>query len=111
MDAIELIDFKSRESFFFAEDEEDEDVLYLIPAEGDEGDVKISKASDYYYLNVGDAFKKLGFEYQKYTIMFEVEKTTHDGRDIFVLKNRRAIKRKDKDTNNENNDNDKKEDG
>lgn len=104
MDAIELIDFKNKTSFFFAEDEDDEDVLYLIPATDEDGDVKISRSGDYYYLNLGDAMKKLGYLYEEYTIMFEVEKSSHDGKEIFVLKNRRSIKRREKDND------DKKED-
>jgi len=97
MDAIEMMSLDSIKSFFIAQDEDNEDILYLIPQNDSLGDAKVAKAGDYYYLNVGDVFKNLELKYKEYTIMYEVEKMEHDGSIIFALKERRQNKRKDKD--------------
>ena len=98
MDAIELMQMANRKSFFLAQDEENEEILYLMPQNDLEGDAKLAKAGSYYYLNVGDAFKNMGIKYKEYTVMYEVEKAEYEGSDIFVLNNKRSIKRKDKET-------------
>ncbi|SKB27105.1 hypothetical protein [Daejeonella lutea] len=98
IEAIEVMQLKSQGSYLLATDEERSDLLYLIPTDSADGVGKVAKAGDYYYLNVGDAFQKLGFKYTEYTIMFDIEKNEYDGKDIFILKKRKEIKRKEKST-------------
>ena len=101
IEAIEVMQLSNQGSYLLATDEEDANVLYLIPSDVTEGVGKVAKAGDYYYLNVGDAFQKLGFKYKEYTIMFDIEKSEYEGKEIFILKKRREIKRKEKITTNE----------
>jgi len=96
IEAIEIMQLKNQGSYLLATDEEDANVMYLIPTDSSNGVGKVAKAGDYYYLNVGDAFEKLGFKYTEYTIMFDIEKSEYEGKEIFILKKRKEIKRKEK---------------
>lgn len=96
MDAIKLIDLEKIKSFLIAQDEDNEDVLYLLPQKDVEGDAKVARAGSYFYLNVGDVFKNLGLKYKEYTIMYEVEEMEYEGNIIYALKEKRQNKRKDK---------------
>jgi hypothetical protein len=96
MDAIQLIDLERIKSFLIAQDEDDEEILYLLPQNDGEGDAKVARAGQYYYLNVGDVFKNLGLKYKEYTIMYEVEKMEHEEKTIYALREKRQNKRKDK---------------
>ncbi|MDN5289629.1 MAG: hypothetical protein JWR38_5908 [Mucilaginibacter sp.] len=101
IEAIEVMQLKNQGSYLLATDEEDENVMYLIPTDTADGVGKVAKAGDYYYLNVGDAFQKLGFKYKEYTIMFDIEKSEYEDKEIFILRKRKDIKRKEKSTSNE----------
>lgn len=70
--------------------------IYLIDDENFEGTAKISKAGDYYYLNVGGLFDKIGVDYKTYSVIYDLVKEQYGTRDMFVLKQRKPKLRRDK---------------
>ena len=97
MEAIEFMKLENKNSYQIALDEENTKVIYLVETEDTNNSAKVAKAGAYYYLNAGDAFERLGFKYTEYTIMFDISKDRYEDKDLYVLKQVREIKRKDKD--------------
>ncbi len=97
IEAIEFMGLQNQASFLVATDEEKEDVLYLLEENESKNTAKVAKAGNYYYLNVGDAFDTLNYDYKGHTIMFDITKDEYEGKAVFILKKRREIKRKQKD--------------
>lgn len=95
-EAANVMNLAEKRTFQFATDEERNEVLYLIESSEDKGVAKISKAGTYFYLNVGDAFDALGFNYKTYTIIFDIAKDDYNGKTVYVLTQKRKILRKDK---------------
>lgn len=96
MEANNLMTLEAEQAFQFAKDTEDKSKYYLIPGTTEEGAGKIAKAGAYYYLNLGDAFETVGFDYVKEIISFDVRKDTHDGKTIYVLHKRKPTVRTEK---------------
>lgn len=63
--------------------------IYMVPALGNEKAFKVSKAGDYYYINLKHIFDKRGIEYQSESNIYDIRKQNSSGVDYFVL-----IKRK-----------------
>lgn len=99
MEAIEYMNLKNQESFLIAKDDEKDGVFYLVKSNEVKGAAKVAKAGNYYYLNVGDAFEKLNYDFKGYTIMFNITKDSYEGKDLYILSKYRETKRKDKDDN------------
>lgn len=70
--------------------------IYLIEQDDDAGAAKIAKAGDYYYLNVGSLFDDLGEDYKSYTIIYDIKKELYNDKDMFVLKKRKPLRKKNK---------------
>jgi len=96
MEAIEFMKLENKGSYLLATDEEKKDVFYLLETADSKGAATVAKAGAYYYLNVADAFDTLEFDYKNYTIMFDITKDTYEGKELYVFKKKREIKRKDK---------------
>jgi hypothetical protein len=96
MEAIEFMKLENQDSYLIATNEEKEGVFYLLKSDKTSGVAKIAKAGAYYYLNVGDAFEKLGYDYKGNTIMFDISKDSYEGNDLYIFTKYREIKRKEK---------------
>lgn len=71
-------------------DAADKKDLYFVPAdENAQGAVKVAKAGQYYYMNLGALFTQMNLEYDKRTIAFDISKTDYNGTDIYLLTKRR----------------------
>lgn len=97
-EAIELMGMKAEDKFKIAinRTQEDQDNLYLIRCiesqnENCENSVKISKAGDYFYLNLTAYFDDLHLEYEKYLYIYNIYVKEYNGAQIYYLK-RRAVK-------------------
>lgn len=55
-----------------SEDKNDNCVYMIVNNEEDESSMKISKAGEYYYLNMKDFFNELGLDYKRKTIIFDI---------------------------------------
>lgn len=93
IEASNLMGLSNKESFLIGKDKNDENKLYLLES-NNEGSVKISKAGEYYYLNAGNVFELMEYDYKKYTIMFDVTVDKYNDSDIYVLNKRIPKERK-----------------
>lgn len=75
MDAIEMLGLGENKSVRIAKGEDYEDTgnLYIkVCTENERGAFTVSKAGDYYYLNAKNLFNKLGLNYQKEKIIYDI---------------------------------------
>lgn len=96
IDAIKYMNLSNRKNFRVAINDEDGSGLrniYLIEEEGSVGVAKVSKAGDYFYLNVGDLFDRLDLNYKENTIIFDIKKEQYNDKDLFILKMRKLKRR------------------
>lgn len=97
IEAINFMELAKRKFFRVAIGDEDGvsvSNIYLIEQDDATGAAKIAKAGEYYYLNVGSLFEELEEDYKNYTVIYDVKKQLYDGKDMFVLKKRKPIKKK-----------------
>ena len=90
-EAIKFMNLEKRKYFRVAINEEESvsnGNIYLIDDEEFNGTAKVSKAGDYYYLNVGGLFDKLDIDYKKYSVIYDIKKEQYNLKDMFVLKRR-----------------------
>ena len=77
----------------FAQDTEDEDVLYLINLlEGDSDSFPVSKAGNYFYVNAKGLFDALQIDYINNVVMFDMIDVSENNMEIYKL-NKREKKR------------------
>jgi len=94
--ASNLMEMKSETAFHFAKDTDDDKKFYLITGTKEDGAAKVAKAGEYYYINLGDVFDIVGLNYKEETIIFDINKDTHNGKPMYVLSKRKPILRKKK---------------
>lgn len=82
----------------FANDNENENELYMIlVSERDEDTFKVVKSGKYYYLPTTAMFQSFGYDFKKYNIMFDlVRKSDYDAlvNGIVYKLNKRVLMRK-----------------
>lgn len=96
IEAINFMELATKKNFKVAVSDEGEFEirnLYLIEDKESAGTAKVSKAGDYYYLNVGTLFEDLAIDYTNFTIIFDIKKELYEGNDMFVLKMRKPKKK------------------
>ena len=77
----------------FAQDTENEDVLYLINlSEGDSDSFPVSKAGNYFYVNAKGLFDALQIDYINNVVMFDMIDISESNMEIYKL-NKREKKR------------------
>lgn len=95
-EAIKFMNLENNRAFKVAVSDNDGTAvknLYLIEDKDVSGVAKVSKAGEYYYLNVGTLFEDLGFDYKNYTIIFDIKKELYEGKNMFILKRRAPMLR------------------
>lgn len=93
--AIEKLEISANKTISIGKGKDEElDVLYIKINEGEEkGAFNVSKAGDYYYLNTKVLFDKLGIDYRRKRIIYDiVEIDNGDGKLYKLIK--REISRK-----------------
>lgn len=69
--------------------DEDDGNLYLVPSSPDEDKaVHVSKAGEYYYLNLKDFFSRRNEDFANQKIMYDIKKLDYNGKLVFALKRR-----------------------
>ncbi|PUB33419.1 hypothetical protein C8J95_10310 [Elizabethkingia sp. YR214] len=70
-------------------DNTDDGNIYMVPSKTEEGAFKISKAGQYYYINLKNVFDKRGIDYKNKSYIYDIKKEKSDNTNYFIL-----IKRK-----------------
>lgn len=99
IEAINFMDLASKRNFKVAvADEDGVEVrnIYLIEDNNSKVAAKVSKAGEYYYLNVGNLFEDLDLDYKNYTIIYDIKKGMYEGNDMYILKMREPKRKKKK---------------
>jgi hypothetical protein len=99
--AIEKLHIGENKSVSIGSNKEDEgyDVLYMkINKDEVDGAFSINKAGEYYYINTKNLFDKLGIDYRKEKIIFDIVKLENENSDenIYKLIKRVIGRRQDK---------------
>ena len=73
----------------FAQDDENQDILYLINDAIDDGDsFRINKAGKYYYVNTKLLFDSLGVDYINNTVIFDMVKIKIGDKELYKMTSR-----------------------
>ncbi|MCR4032529.1 MULTISPECIES: hypothetical protein [Flavobacterium] len=63
--------------------------IYMVPSIGNEGAFKVSKAGDYYYINLKHIFDKREIEYQNESNIYDIKKVSVENNYYFILSKRK----------------------
>ena len=81
----------------FAEDDEEKGVYYLINKVSPDAEnaYKVCKAGDYFYVNARGLFDRLGFDYEKYNIIFDLKRDqSYPDMEVWKMKQRISPRKK-----------------
>lgn len=95
MENLELSNNKYLKIGTNKDDEEDKDLYMVVLEKEDEESFKINKAGDYLYVNTKGLFDKIGLEYIKQKVIFDIRKT-EEGENIYKLTKRIKDRKKKK---------------
>lgn len=88
-DTADKLKLSPKSAIKFAQDEDDESILYLINAsEPDSDSFPVNKAGNYYYVNAKGLFDHLGFDYINNSIMFDMADVSENDIEIYKLTKR-----------------------
>ena len=83
---MKALKFTEKSGVQFAQDDENEEILYLINCkESDEDTFKVNKAGNYFYVNAKALFDNLGLDYRKNTIIFDMVEVPEEGDGVYKL--------------------------
>ena len=77
------------------DDETDKNLYMVIYPTASEGDFKVSKAGEYFYLNTKVLFDNLKIDYIKENVVYDMSEHEHEGQTFYKLKRREKAKVKD----------------
>ncbi|AQX04121.1 hypothetical protein ATB99_13320 [Elizabethkingia meningoseptica] len=70
-------------------DSTDDGNIYMVPCETEDGAFKISKAGQYYYINLKNVFDKRGIDYKNKSYIYDIKKEKTDSINYFILTKRK----------------------
>lgn len=79
------------ESYFkigFNNSDSDENI-YIVLSETPNGAFKVSKAGEYYYVNLKNVFDKRGIDYKNKSYIYDIRKENSEGAEFFILTKRK----------------------
>lgn len=86
--------FGENSCVLFVDDVEDKNILYLVNAKGgDEDAFTVRKSGEYYYVNTKALFDKLGMDYIKNTIIFDMVRIDEEEYEVYKLKKRQRLRK------------------
>lgn len=84
----EFLNLTETSSFKVGFNPNDENVIFLVPVANEEHAFKVSKAGDYYYINLKHVFDKKGIDYKGKSIIYDIKKETSSEITYFILTKR-----------------------
>lgn len=89
-----ILGFGENSCVLFVEDAEDKNTLYLVNTKGDDEDAfPVRKTGEYYYVNAKALFDKLGMDYIKNTIIFDMVRIDEEEYEVYKLKKRQMLRK------------------
>lgn len=82
----------SEESYFkigFNDNNDSDENIYIINSKTADGAFKVSKAGDYYYVNLKNVFDKRGIDYKNKSYVYDIKKENSEGTEFFILTKRK----------------------
>lgn len=86
--AQEFLNLKETSSFKVGFNPNDEGMIYLVPTTDENQAFKVSKAGDYYYINLKHVFDKKGIEYQSKSVIYDIKKEITNEVTYYILTKR-----------------------
>lgn len=88
----EFLNLNEKSCFKVGFNPEDVNVIYLVPVENDDSAFKVSKAGNYYYINLKHVFDKRGILYKNKTVIYDIKKEITNDNIYYVLTKRNREK-------------------
>jgi hypothetical protein len=90
MEAAKLMNFDENTYYRVAVDDTEnaKKIYFVIATANDEATIKVAKAGQYYYINMANAFRSLGIDYETYIVSFDIDKGQYEGSKMFILTRR-----------------------
>ena len=63
--------------------------IYMVPVDSEEGAFKVSKAGQYYYINLKNVFDKKGIDYKNKSYIYDIRKEKSEDVTYFILTKRK----------------------
>ncbi|SDH52505.1 hypothetical protein SAMN05421846_10140 [Chryseobacterium taeanense] len=82
----------NEESYFkigFNNNNENDDSIYMVASQTEDGAFKISKAGMYYYINLKNVFDKRGLDYKNKSYIYDIRKEKNEDIEYFILTKRK----------------------
>lgn len=95
--AIDELQISSNTYIMLAKNEEDpsDSNLYMvISKEKNENGLKVSKAGNYFYVNTKYLFDKLGIDYKRKKVIFDIIQIEYEGQTVYKLIRREVDRKK-----------------
>lgn len=101
-EAVKYMDIDEHTYYRIALDKdasEKKDLYFVLSSKDEQGAVKISKSGQYFYINLSSLFNRMGLEYEKHTIVFDITKAEYNGKKMFIFGKRKKEILRDKKNN------------
>lgn len=67
----------------------DEGNIYMVSVDTEDGAFKVSKAGQYFYINLKNVFDKRGIDYKNKSYIYDIRKERNEGVEYFILTKRK----------------------
>lgn len=82
----------NEETYFkigFNNNNDSDESIYIINSDTGSGAFKVSKAGDYYYVNLKNVFDKRGIDYKNKSFIYDIKKENSEDTEFFILTKRK----------------------
>lgn len=73
----------------FDSNEASGDIIYMVPSKTEAGAFKVSKAGDYFYMNLKNVFDRKGIDYKNKSYIYDIKKENSEETELFILTKRK----------------------
>ena len=73
----------------FNNESENEETIYMVDSSTGDSAFKVSKAGNYYYINLKNVFDKRGWDYKNRSYIFDIRKEKNEEIEYYILTKRK----------------------
>ena len=89
LDSATLIGTRNKTGALVFNNNENDENIYMLASNTEDGAFKISKAGMYYYMNLKNVFDKRGLDYKNKSYIYDIKKEKNENVEYFVLTKRK----------------------